>query len=106
METTRNHVIRNSVFALKTVFRYAPAVAFVYTLFALTSSVFTVVQILFLEHLVTCVTAYLAGLAASRAVFLRGTLYVVSLIASQLYQFSLVKMGLSFFLSSPVSVRS
>ena len=48
MENKRKHVIRNSVFALKTVFHHAPAVAAVYALFALTSSVFTVVQILFL----------------------------------------------------------
>lgn len=93
MENKRKHVIRNSVFALKTVFHHAPAVAAVYALFALTSSVFTVVQILFLEKLVNHVTAYIADPADSRMVFLWGTLYVVSLIAAQLYQFSLAKLG-------------
>lgn len=93
MENKRKHVIQNSVFALKTVFHHAPAVAAVYALFALTSSVFTVVQILFLEKLVNQVTAYIADPADSRMVFLWGTLYVVSLIAAQLYQFSLAKLG-------------
>lgn len=93
METKRKHVIRNSVFALKTVFQYAPVVASVYALFALTSSVFTVVQILFLEKLVNYVTAYIADPADSRMVLLWGILYVGSLIAAQLYQFSLAKLG-------------
>ncbi len=94
METKRKHVIRNSVFALKTVFQYAPVVASVYALFALTSSVFTVVQILFLEKLVNYVTAYIANPADSHMVLLWGMLYVSSLIAAQLYQFSLAKLGL------------
>lgn len=93
METKRKHVIRNSVFALKTVFQYAPVVASVYALFALTSSVFTVVQILFLEKLVNHVTAYIADPTNNHMVLLWGILYVGSLIAAQLYQFSLAKLG-------------
>ena len=92
METKREHVLQNSVFALRTVFHYAPVIACVYAVFALTSSVFTVVQILFLEKLVNQVTAYIASPADSHAVFLWGVLYVASLIAAQLYQFSLGKL--------------
>ena len=82
METKREHVLQNSVFALRTVFHYAPVIACVYAVFALNSSVFTVVQILFLEKLVNQVTAYIASPADSHAVFLWGVLYVASLIAA------------------------
>ncbi len=92
MDNKRNHVIQNSVYALQTVFHYAPVVASVYALFALTSSVFTVVQILFLEKLVNHVTLYIANPADSHMVFLWGILYVLSLIAAQIYQFSLAKL--------------
>ena len=92
METKRKHIIGNSVFALKTVFRYAPVIATVYVLFALTSSVFTVMQILFLEKLVNHVMAYIADPADSRMVLLWGALYVGSLIAAQLYQFSIATL--------------
>jgi len=94
LETKRKHVIGNSVFALRTVFRYAPAAAGVYALFALTSSVFTVVQILFLEKLVNHVTVYIQNPVDSHMAILWGTLYVASLFATQLYQFSLTKLKL------------
>lgn len=94
MKTKRKHIIGNSVFALQTVFRYAPAVASPYALFALISSVFTVAQILFLEKLVNHVTAYIKNPAAGSGVFLWGALYVASLAAAQLYQFSLAKLRL------------
>lgn len=93
MEQKRRHTIQNSIFALKTVFRYAPATATVYALLALTSSVFTVVQILFLEKLVNFVTAYILHAADVRPVFLWGLLYVFSLVGAQLYTFSLGKLG-------------
>ena len=80
MEQKRRHTMQNSLFALKTVFRYAPATATVYALLALTSSVFTVVQILFLEKLVNFVTAYILQTADVRPVLLWGLLYVFSLL--------------------------
>ena len=93
MENKHTHVIQNSIFALKTVFCYAPAIAAAYAFLALTSSVFTVVQILFLERLVNHVTAYISALSELRSVLLWGTLYVISLIGSQAYSFTLGKLG-------------
>ena len=93
MENKRIHVIKNSIFALKTVFRYAPVIATVYAVLALTSSVFTVIQILFLEYLVNHVTAYFSDSSELYSVILWGTLYVASLIGAQAYSFSLGKLG-------------
>ena len=93
MENKHTHVIQNSIFALKTVFCYAPAIAAAYAFLALTSSVFTVVQILFLERLVNHVTAYISALSELRSVLLWGTLYIISLIGSQAYSFTLGKLG-------------
>ena len=93
MENKSTHVIKNSIFALKTVFRYAPIIAAIYALLALTSSVFTVVQILFLEHLVNHVTAYISEPSELYSVLLWGTLYVVSLFGAQAYSFTLSKLG-------------
>ena len=93
MENKHAHVIQNSIFALKTVFCYAPAIATAYAFLALTSSVFTVVQILFLERLVNHVTAYISALSELRSVLLWGTLYIISLIGSQAYSFTLGKLG-------------
>lgn len=93
LEKKHTHIIRNSLFALKTVFRHAPAIAAVYAILALTSSVFTVVQILFLERLVNHVTAYINDPSRLYSVLLWGTLYVVSLIGAQAYSFTLGKLG-------------
>lgn len=93
MENKRTHVIKNSMFALKTVFQYAPFIAMTYMFLALTSSVFTVVQILFLEHLVNHVTAYISDPSELYFVLLWGTLYVVSLLGAQAYTFALGKLG-------------
>lgn len=93
MENKSTHVIKKSIFALKTVFRYAPIIATIYALLALTSSVFTVVQILFLEHLVNHVTAYISAPSELYSVLLWGTLYVVSLFGAQAYSFTLSKLG-------------
>lgn len=93
MENKRTHVITNSIFALKTVFCYAPVIAAVYAFLALTSSVFTVVQILFLERLVNHVTAYISAPSELYSVLLWGTLYVISLIGAQAYAFTLGKLG-------------
>ena len=93
MENKSIHVIKNSIFALKTAFRYAPIIAIIYALLALTSSVFTVVQILFLEHLVNHVTAYISDPSELYSVLLWGALYVVSLFGAQAYSFTLSKLG-------------
>lgn len=93
MENKRTHVIQNSIFALKTVFCYAPVIAAVYAFLALTSSVFTVVQILFLERLVNHVTAYISAPSELYSVLLRGTLYIISLVGAQAYLFTLGKLG-------------
>lgn len=87
------HVITNGIFALKTVFCYAPVIATVYAVLSLTSSVFTVVQILFLERLVNHVTAYIRNPSELYFVLLWGTLYVVSLIGAQAYSFTIGKLG-------------
>lgn len=78
---------------MKTVFRHAPAIATAYAVLALTSSVFTVVQILFLERLVNHVTAYINDPSKLHFVLLWGTLYVVSLIGAQAYAFTIGKLG-------------
>lgn len=93
LEKKHAHIIRNSLFALKTVFHHAPAIAAVYAILALTSSVFTVVQILFLERLVNHVTAYIRNPSELYFVILWGTLYVVSLIGAQAYSFTLGKLS-------------
>ena len=93
METRHSHAIQNGIFALKTVFCYAPVIAAVYAFLALTSSVFTVVQILFLERLVNHVTAYISAPPELYSVLLWGTLYVISLIGAQAYSFTLGKLG-------------
>ena len=89
MDKKKNHVIKNSIFALKIVFKFAPVIASVYAFMSLTSAVFTVVQVLFLQKLVDGV----AGEFQSSSIILWGCLYVASLIAAQAYQFSLGKMG-------------
>ena len=93
MENKHTQVIPNSIFALKTIFCYAPVIATAYVFLALTSSVFTVVQILFLERLVNHVTAYISAPSELYSVFLWGTLYVISLIGAQAYSFMLGKLG-------------
>ncbi|MGI6742621.1 MAG: ABC transporter ATP-binding protein [Eubacteriales bacterium] len=85
-------VLKNSFYALKIVFKYAPWVAGIYALFSLVGSLFTVLQVLFLQHLVDSVIAYAAD-SAINDVILWGTLYISSLFLSQIYTFSLGKMG-------------
>lgn len=94
MESKWKHAVRNSVFALRTVYRYAPAAACVYSLFMLTSSAFVVVQILFLEKLVNHAAAYIENPTDSHMVFLWGALYVASLFVTRLYGFSETKLKL------------
>lgn len=93
MEKKRKYTIQNSFFALKTVFRYAPAIASVYAFLALTSSVFSVIQILFLEKLVNHVTAYILHAADIRPVIMWGLLGISSLFGAQLYSYFAGKLG-------------
>lgn len=94
MESNWKHAIGNSVFAIRTVYQYAPAAACVFSLFMLISSAFAVVQILFLEKLVSHAAAYIENPTDSHMIFLWGTLYVASLIAIRLYGFSQTKLKL------------
>lgn len=94
MESKWKHAIGNSVFALRTVYRHAPAAAGVYSLFMLASSAFVVLEILFLEKLVTHATAYIQNPTDGRQVFLWGALYVASQVVARLYGFSERKLKL------------
>ena len=84
--------LKNSFYALKIVFTYAPWVAGVYALFSLGGAVFTLLQVFFLQHLVDSVMRYASG-SEINDVILWGVLYVSSLLLAQIYTFSLGKMG-------------
>nr|WP_300839576.1 ABC transporter transmembrane domain-containing protein [uncultured Acetatifactor sp.] len=83
---------KNSFYALKIVFTYAPWVAGGYALFSLGGAVFTLLQVFFLQHLVDSVMRYASG-SEINDVILWGVLYVSSLLLAQIYTFSLGKMG-------------
>ena len=83
---------KNSFYALKIVFTYAPWVAGGYALFSLGGAVFTLLQMFFLQHLVDSVMRYASG-SEINDVILWGVLYVSSLLLAQIYTFSLGKMG-------------
>lgn len=83
---------KNSFYALKIVFTYAPWVAGGYALFSLGGAVFTLLQVFFLQHLVDSVMRYASG-SGIDDVILWGVLYVSSLLLAQIYTFSLGKMG-------------
>lgn len=84
--------LKNSFYALKIVFTYAPWVASVYALFSFGGAAFTLLQVFFLQRLVDSVMQYASGGGISDVV-LWGTLYVSSLLLAQIYTFSLGKMG-------------
>ena len=83
---------KNSFYALKIVFTYAPWFAGGYALFSLGGAVFTLLQMFFLQHLVDSVMRYASG-SEINDVILWGVLYVSSLLLAQIYTFSLGKMG-------------
>lgn len=85
-------VIKNSFYAIKIVFKYAPLVAAVYAIFSLIGSLFTALQVLFLQHLVDSVTDY-ASNGSVIDVFFCAVKYISSLLLAQIYTFSLGKMG-------------
>lgn len=84
--------VENSFYALKIVFSYAPCIAGIYTLLSFAGAVFTMLQVYFLQHLVDSVIKYVTVNETSE-VILWGALYVSSLLLSQIYTFSLGKMG-------------
>lgn len=84
--------VENSFYALKSVFSYAPCIAGIYTLLSFAGAVFTMLQVYFLQHLVDSVMKYVTVNETSE-VILWGALYISSLLLSQIYTFSLGKMG-------------
>ena len=84
--------LKNSFYALKIVFEYAPLVAGVYALLSFGGAAFTMLQVFFLQHLVDSVITYATG-NEIKDVILWGVLYIGSLLLSQVYTFSLAKMG-------------
>ncbi len=53
--------LKNSFYALKLVFTYAPWVAGIYALFSVGGAVFTLLQVFFLQRLVDGVMKYASG---------------------------------------------
>lgn len=85
-------VLTRGMYALKITFRYAPAVAGVYTLLCLTSSVSSVAQILFLQQLVDEVAGYIGDTKEGSGILFWGSLYIAALAVSSLYGFAQNKL--------------
>jgi len=94
--------LKNSFFALKAVFKYAPWVASVYALLSIVGAVFTTLEVPFLQRLIDGVKKFESDKEINE-VILWGVLYVGSILLSQIYTFSLGKMGrfLNYHLTSP-----
>lgn len=87
-----NAILRCGLYALKTTFRHAPAVAGMCTILSLTSSVCTVAQILILQQLVDSVAGYINVSGNGGNVLLWGGLYIAALAASSVYGFTYTKL--------------
>ena len=92
-EDKRKHIFSNCVFAVKTIFQYAPAVSAIYTITALTSGLFTPVSIYCLAKLIDSVTAYINHTSDIRQTALWGGLYVFSLFVVEIFWLIQPKMG-------------
>lgn len=80
-------VLAGGFYALKIIFRHAPAAAGVYTFLCFTGSVCSVVQILFLQQLVDGAAGYIGHTKGGGEVLLWGSLYITALAAASLYGF-------------------
>lgn len=80
-------ILSSSIYTLKITFRHAPAVAGVYTLLSLTSSLCCVAQILILQQLVDAVAGYVHAPENGNSILLWGGLYIAALAASSVYGF-------------------
>lgn len=88
----KHQMFVNAWYALKIVFSKAPLVASVYLLLALTGSVFTVLQIVFLQKLVDAVF-YINEQSNYGRILWTAIIYVFSVFLSQIYTFSMSKAG-------------
>lgn len=92
-EDKRRHLFSNCIFAVKTIFQYAPLISTIYTVTALTAGFFTPVGIFCLQKMIDSVTAYITDGAGIKHVAVWGGLYVFSLSATQIFWLIQPKMG-------------
>jgi len=92
-EDKHKHIFSNSVFAVKTIFKYAPAVSAVYTVTALISGFFTPVSIYCLARLIDGVAAFIDGGEDISQAAAWGGLYVFSLFLIEMFWLVQPKMG-------------
>lgn len=88
----RRDKLFNIWFALKIVFCKAPFVASGYLIFALTGAAFTALQVVFLENLIDQVYLIADG-TNMKSVILSAFFYIASVFLSQIYTFTMSKMG-------------
>lgn len=87
------YLLSNCVFAVKTIFKYAPVVSAVYAVTAITSGFFAPVSIYCLQKLIDSVTAYISGGTNVKQALLWGGLYVFALFGSEMFWFVQPKIG-------------
>ena len=92
-EDKHKHIFSNSVFAVKTIFKYAPAVSAVYTITALIAGFLTPVSIYCLARLIDSVTAYITNGADIIQAAIWGGFYVFSMGAVPIFWLIQPKMG-------------
>lgn len=83
--------VKNSLYSLKIIFSFAPFIASLYTILSFVGAAFTTLQVVVLKHLVDSVIS-MTGVGMNR-VLLWGGLYVGTMVLSQIYTFSLGKLG-------------
>lgn len=87
------YVISNSIYVVKTIFRYAPVVSGVYTFLALTAAVFTPLSILFLQRLIDSVADFLNKGAVIADAAMWGGFYILALFGTQMFWFFQSKLS-------------
>ena len=87
------HIFSSCVFAVKTIFQYAPAVSTIYTITALLSGFFTPVSIYCLAKLIDGVAVFINDGANISQAAIWGGLYVFSLLVIEMFWLVQPKMG-------------
>ena len=92
-EDKRKHIFSNCVFAIKTIFKYAPVVSTVYTVTALTAGFLTPLSIYCLQRLIDILTKYAKNGANISQAAIWGMLYIFFLGSNQIFWLAQPKMG-------------